>query len=87
MPSTFLWTPLNFLKKVEKVTWGELMKIDGFNFENRDPSSIRAKLPDHLSEDLTMISLRVSQKFRIWGFRNGRVYHIVWFDKEHKIDK
>lgn len=40
-----------------------------------------------LDEDFgdTIFRFRLSGEKRLWGFRQGRVFHVVWWDPEHKV--
>ena len=40
--------------------------------------------PDSISKDVTIRSMRLSQKFRIIGYREGEYFYIVWFDNKHE---
>ena len=40
-------------------------------------------LPISFSKDIIVVSMRVSKKFRIIGFREKEFFYIVWFDKNH----
>ncbi|WP_017732542.1 MAG6450 family protein [Nafulsella turpanensis] len=45
----------------------------------------KSKFLNVLSPDITLFELRVSQKSRVHGFRNGPVFYVCWLDKGHKI--
>lgn len=71
---------LNFAQKVESLPWRTIKTHDGLNFENL-PNLTK---PDNIDIDVTLASMRVTQKFRIIGFRQKQFFYIVWFDKNHK---
>lgn len=33
----------------------------------------------------TMFRFRLSGTKRLWGFRNGRTFHVVWWDADHAV--
>jgi hypothetical protein len=33
----------------------------------------------------TLFRFRLGGEKRLWGFRNGRIFHIVWWDPKHKV--
>ncbi len=71
-----------FAKKIEKKKWRQIKYEDqGFNYET--PSKFNVNIPDDIPRDVTVISLRVNQKFRIIGFRAENILYIIWFDKNH----
>ncbi|MBA4549241.1 hypothetical protein H1R82_10585 [Thermoactinomyces intermedius] len=80
---------MDFFKQAERLTWGEIIKQRkrGLRYDSRSTNEIKYKLPDDLSEDLTLIHLAMSGRGRVWGFRDGRIFHVIWFDKDHKVDK
>jgi hypothetical protein len=43
--------------------------------------------PDTLEKDITLSSIRVTQKFRIIGYRQEQYFYIVWFDRNHQAYK
>jgi hypothetical protein len=43
----------------------------------------KRKLSERFNE--TMFRFRLSGEQRLWGFRNGRVFHIVWWDPDHQV--
>lgn len=78
------------LKKIERHTWAQLKTQGskqrggsvgcGYKIIEKYPS-----LPDSVSEDVTFSEMRVCQKKRIFGFRIGSLYYIVWFDRGHDV--
>lgn len=40
--------------------------------------------PDTISNDVTIRSMRLSQKSRIIGYRQDEFFYIVWFDNIHE---
>jgi hypothetical protein len=32
-----------------------------------------------------MFRFRVAGGKRLWGFRNGRVFHAIWWDPDHAV--
>lgn len=77
---------MKFFKKIEGLTWGEIPRVKGLRYEIRPANKLKYDLPSHLSEDLTLIHLAIDGQARIWGHRQGRVFYIIWFDKDHKVD-
>ena len=72
---------LSFLKKIEVMTWKEIKIDSALNYET--PSHFNVSMPDFFPKDATPISMRVSKKFRIIGWREGQYLNIMWFDKNH----
>ncbi len=72
---------VSFAKKIESMKWCEIKKSKGFHYE--DINSL--PLPKYISEDITMKSIRVTQEFRIYGYRMNADFYIIWFDPSHKL--
>src|SRR5574344_1342621 len=59
---------IEFAKKIEKMTWRDIKLSDnGFNYET--PRYFTDSIPDNIPKDATPVSLRVTKKFRIIGWR------------------
>lgn len=72
---------IEFAKKVEKQTWRNIKFDDrSLNYEVLK----NKKLPDNSNGYIYCESMRVSQKFRVIGYRNNEYFYIVWFDNNHK---
>ena len=71
---------IKFCKKVENMPWKDIRSDTGLNYE----SLKGINKPLYLSEDITLHSMRLSQKSRIVGYREHEFFYIVWFDYNHK---
>ena len=38
---------------------------------------------DNIEKDITLSSIRASEKFRLIGYRQEQYFYIVWFDRNH----
>ena len=70
---------ISFAKKFESLPWRSIKMFKGFKFENIPNIS----MPDNLEKDITLTSLRVTEKFRLIGYRQEEYFYIVWFDRNH----
>lgn len=61
---------LKFAKKVEKLAWKDIRRDTGLNYEPLK----NIELPGHISKDVTLHSMRLSQKFRIIGYKENEVF-------------
>ncbi len=71
---------VNFAKKVEGIQWKNIKHVNGLKYEVLH----NFQAPDNISNDVVIRSMRLSQKFRIIGYRDGEYFYIVWFDNKHK---
>lgn len=72
---------VSFAKKIESTIWSDIQRSKGFQYENVNS----LKKPDFISEDVVLKSLRVNQTFRIYGYRSGTDFFIIWFDPNHQL--
>jgi hypothetical protein len=78
------------LKKIEAYTWGQIKSHGakksggsvgtGYKLISNHPS-----LPESVTEDVKLSEMRIDDKKRIFGFRDGSVYYIIWFDRDHSV--
>ncbi len=71
---------IDYAKKVESLSWKEIKIYQGLKYENLPNINPR---PDNIDNDITLSSMRLSNKFRIIGYREKEYFCIVWFDKNH----
>ncbi len=75
------------LHKRSQMTWGDIIQAgkhkSGCETIKRD--AIKASIPSHLTEDVRFIALRFNGKAPIVGFRESRVFHILWIDRAFKL--
>ena len=74
---------LNFAKLFESLLWREIKVYPSFKFENIP----QLNKPDSIDRDIILSSLRVTDKFRLIGYRQEEYFCIVWFDKNHETYK
>lgn len=78
------------LKKIERYTWAQIKSQGskqrggsvgcGYKLITNHP-----KLPESISDDVKLSEMRVDERKRIFGFRVGSIYYIVWFDRDHSV--
>ena len=70
---------INFAKKVENIEWKDVKNHSGLRYKVLND----IKVPSNISKDITIRSMRLSDKFRIIGFRDKEYFYIIWFDNNH----
>lgn len=83
-----LWTSIfPKLRQFESMTWNEIMleaKKQNHSIElwklNKDA---RDRLAELEIEAEALYSLRLGGRVRIYGYLEGAVYHILWYDDDH----
>ena len=74
---------VNAFKKMESVKWNQLFDHPGLNYEKIHKYS--KPPPPQVSPDVTVYGFRVSEKKRVFGYRAGNVFRILWFDRNHEV--
>lgn len=74
---------IDAFKKLETLTWNQIMIDNGLNYERN--KFIAIKLPSEIPTDAKLCSFRVNQKKRVYGYRAQEFFYIVWFDKNHIV--
>lgn len=72
---------VSFAKKIENMKWFEIKRTKSYHYENIS----NLKKPDFISEDIVLKSIRVNEKFRIYGYRIASDFYIIWFDPNHEL--
>ena len=88
-------TALTCLQKICQRTWQQIRESGakgagkaGLNYESHNDTSLGTmQRPASLSKDVVICSVRASEVFRIFGFRDSDAFHPIWFDPRHSICK
>lgn len=78
------------LKKIEKYNWLQIKKHGskkrgesvgtGYKLIANHPT-----LPAGVPEPIKLSEMRIDNTKRIFGFRAGTIYYIIWFDRDHSV--
>lgn len=91
------WTPdelrafSSFCRKLAQMTWQQIVETGGRHKTGVAWTPIHlGQLPNtdflqDLSEDISWIELRVTQEARVFGFRAGQAFFLVFLDRTHDI--
>lgn len=78
---------LPHLKNWESLHWSDILVVAKKNNHSVDVSllntSARKRLEEKFIEQEALISLRLNGTHRIYGYMNGAVFNILWFDTTH----
>ena len=74
----------NKIVKLGSMTWSQIQSAPrhGLGFEQIDKNSIKASLPNNTPPDRTFLAFRLggSKNKVILGYREDRLFHVVWID-------
>lgn len=75
------------LHKLSKLTWQQIRHSPrhGSGCEKIDIKSIRGKKPLDLPADTVFLAFRFSGKKTMVGYKDGRIFHIIWLDRSFTL--
>jgi hypothetical protein len=73
--------------KLSQMTWSQIHNAPrhGFGTEKISWHAIKAPIPKTVTEDVTLLALRFNGKAPMVGFRDGRTFHVLYFDHSFKL--
>ncbi|MGW3608203.1 MULTISPECIES: hypothetical protein [unclassified Micromonospora] len=92
------WEILNFLCDISALTWGEILAQETGQRNKRHKkhhaystdtvgahaqTRLAQRELDQVTEEL--FRFRISGPKRLWGFRADEVFHVLWWDPDHKV--
>lgn len=93
------WTPDElrafsaFCRKVAQMTWQQIVETGGRHKTGLGWTRVeRSQLPNTgflhtISEDISWMEMRVTQVARVFGFRAGHAFFLVFLDRTHDITR
>lgn len=78
---------VNQMRLLSQMTWLQIKGAPrhGAGSETIARSSIRRPVPSHVTDDVTFLALRFDGKKVMVGYRIGRIFHIVWLDRDFTL--
>jgi hypothetical protein len=67
------------------LSWNQITTSSWLRFKKITNARWFPKLPDWLSSDVDIFEFRVSQIVRVFWTREKSIFHLLWFDENHKI--
>jgi hypothetical protein len=80
-----------FCRKLAQMTWQQIVETGGKRktgvaWTQISPDQLpNTDFMESISEDLSWIELRVTQEARVFGFRAGQAFFLVFLDRTHDI--
>lgn len=71
------------LRRLSFMTWAQIRNAPrhGLGTEKIARESLRAPVPEGITEDVVFLAIRFHGKAPMVGYRSGQVFHIVWLDR------
>ena len=70
------------LYELSQLTWNQITNTyrHGLGLEIIPYEQIRGRMPTHITNDQRFIAIRFHQLKPVVGYRNQRIFHILWLD-------
>jgi len=80
---------LERLRILGKMPWRELRKEHRHRYgcETIDRNSLKVGIPAFLTGDVRLLVFRAFERVAMVGYKNHRVFYVVWIDREFKLYK
>lgn len=77
----------DMLAKLSQMSWAEINQAPrhGLGCEKISPSSIKAAIPSHITEDVNFLAFRFWDKAPMVGYRRQEVFYIIWLDRNFRL--
>jgi len=74
---------LDRIRAISQQSWQQLRQAPrhGLGYEKIDRGAIKAAVPKFVTEDVNLIAFRAIGKAPMVGFRQGRVFNVLWVDR------
>jgi hypothetical protein len=84
---------IDCFRRMTAMTWVDVIqtatkdksKKTGLHWTPYKDDAIKIARPAAVSADHRIAGVRAGEKFRVFGFRFGAYFHVLWFDPEHTV--
>ncbi|MEK3899996.1 MAG6450 family protein [Paenibacillus sp. FSL R7-0179] len=76
---------LKKFKVLGGIEWNDISK-SGLGWEKIPHHSMKYPIPKSLKMD-HLYHIYITKKFRVWGYRDGDTFQLVWVDPNHNVTK
>lgn len=85
---SLFWTEIfPYMKALESQTWSEVLVRDKKKNHSIQVDQLNKIARDRLTEKYieaeSIVSLRLTNVHRLYGYMTGSVFHVLWFDDKH----
>lgn len=74
---------LDKIRRLSKLSWREIRQSGRHDLgpEKIDQGSIRAPIPQFITDDVRLLVFRAIGKAPMVGYRSGRIFYVIWVDR------
>lgn len=78
---------LSKLRTLSQMTWQQIKQADrhGLGCEIIARHSFHVAIPKFLTDEVNLLAIRAIGKAPMVGFRTGRIFHILWVDRDFTV--
>ena len=75
------------LHKLSRVTWAQICTSHshGIGSEIIKQECIKASIPKNITTDTNILAFRFYDKAPMVGYREDRIFHIIWLDRDYTL--
>lgn len=66
------------------INWNDISKYKGLGWDKVPQYSMEYKIPRSVDKQ-HLYHLYITKKSRVWGYREGDAFNLVWFDPDHEV--
>jgi hypothetical protein len=77
------------LHKLSQLTWAQIRSSHrhGCGYEKIGRDSFKVAIPDHITDDVSLIAFRFCAKAPMVGYRDGAIFYVIWIDRGFSVYK
>lgn len=72
------------LKVFCSLNWSDVSSYKDLGWDRVPEGSMKFPIPPKLKKD-HLYHIKVSRGGRLWGYRNGDVFELIWLDPQHRV--
>lgn len=78
---------LDRLRRISQISWRDIRQQDrhAYGTETIDRGILKVGIPSFLTADVRLLAFRAYDLVAMVGYRKGRIFHVVWIDREFKL--
>lgn len=75
------------MKRLSELTWNRIQSAPrhGLGYERIAQKAIKQPIPQHITQDVNLIAFRFAGKKPMVGYRDGRIFYVVWLDRDFSL--
>lgn len=66
------------------INWDDISKVKGLGWDRVPGKNMKYTIPKSIGKN-ELYHLYITRKSRVWGYRDGDAFQLVWLDPEHKV--